>query len=265
MPGDLHSEIHILHQAVGTRPPSAYSDDDGRGHAYLTVVRRAPHERPLTVHDVTDATRHWRPSLFCNWKLSHLHIEESTHPQSVKVTFTFAPDEDLRWKQHSGYFARYHVDADAITKVLPTSWGWFIDRLHALSAREASALSSRRRARQTAADRKAADDYTKLVALIEEEVTADKAIWGTSERYAVETLARKLGLPRRTFERRMARARDGRSAAATIQEIRLELAYHLLPKYSTVKEMANRVGYDRSHFAKLFQERYGIHPSDRTR
>jgi transcriptional regulator GlxA family with amidase domain len=101
--------------------------------------------------------------------------------------------------------------------------------------------------------------------VIEQEATADDAIWGSSARYAIETLAQRLGLPRRTFERRLAKARDGRSAAATVQDLRLEMAFRLLPECSTVKEVANRVGYDRSHFAKLFQERFGMPPSDRTR
>ena len=260
MSAGLHSEIHIVHQAVGTRVPAPYSDDDGEGRTYLTIVRKGSKDRPLTVHEVTEALRHWSPSLFCDWQLTHLHIEESVYPRCIKATCTFAPDVDLRWKQHAGFFERYNDDAGQITAKLPHSWSWFIGRLRSPSSQ------SDRQSRGHEQSEKIKKEFLRaLFEIIDTSARAPDAIWSIADRFSVTSLARKYGLPRRTFERRIYEMTGGQSAAAVIQDIRLKLAFELLPKCATTKEVANRLGYSPSHFSKLYKARYGVSPSEHTK
>lgn len=265
MSAGLHTEIHIVHQAVGTRVPAPFADDDGEGRMYLMVVRKGSKERPLTVHEVTDALRLWSPSLLCDWQLTHLHIEESVYPRCIKATCTFAPDVDLRWKLHAGYFERYDDDAAQIAAKLPNSWDWFIGRLRSPSTPTASSQSDRQSRGHENSEQMKKAFHDALDEIIDADAKAPDAIWSTADRFSVSSLARKYGLPRRTFERRVYDMCGGRSAAAVIQDIRLKLAFELLPKCATTKEVANRLGYSPSHFSKLYKARYGVSPSDFTK
>lgn len=94
---------------------------------------------------------------------------------------------------------------------------------------------------------------------------ADAAVTAPAQRFGVAALARDVGMPRRTFERRIAEWNTGVSPADIIQEIRLKVAHALLPRCTTVKEVANRTGYSQSHFTKVYRARFGTNPSELTK
>ena len=86
----------------------------------------------------------------------------------------------------------------------------------------------------------------------------------TDSSYRIGDLARDLAYSQRQLER-IIKKETGFSPVGFVREIKLQKAYQLikLKKYATVAEVRYAVGIDSSsYFAKLFQERFGVKPSE---
>lgn len=85
-----------------------------------------------------------------------------------------------------------------------------------------------------------------------------------NNQFRVEDLAKKMNYSRRQIER-IIKKLTGLTPAGFIREIRLQRARILLEnrQFATIAEVRYAVGLDNaSHFSKIFQERFGVKPSE---
>lgn len=83
-----------------------------------------------------------------------------------------------------------------------------------------------------------------------------------AEKISIAQLARRVGLSRRTLERRFAEA-VGKSLGAALVDLRLARAEELLKRTTmSLADIAARCGfYDASHFSNVFRRMKGVNPS----
>lgn len=187
----------------------------------------------------------------------------------MKVVFTVAPRDDSSWRdiinpkwQSDAYFNSYGAVSPRIDTVLPCRWSWFASRVMERASGKKFKWPGSRTPIPAIQEEPL---YRELKARIDVLAKADDAIWATAKRFSVNALARDLGMPRRTFERRLEDWNTGVSPADIIHEIRLCIANEMLPQSTTVKAIANRTGYSQSHFTKVYRARFGTNPSEHTK
>lgn len=262
-----HDEIHIEHMAL---PGPAGSPVPP---TYRTVVRRDDDQPPLSVNDVTEMLWSWRPlsTDFRAWSLLDVDVLHNIDPPCIKVVAMIIPRDSTAWgsiinprMRVAAHNAAYDEAAPLIDAVLPRRWSWFATRVAERAHGKPFKWAATAR-RTPFPPIKEEPLYLQLKARIEALATAGDAIWGSAQRFSVPSLARDLGMPRRTFERRIAEWNTGVSPADIVQDIRLSVAHDLLPTSTTVKAVANRTGYSQSHFTKLYRPRFGMNPSERTK
>jgi AraC-like DNA-binding protein len=265
-----YDEIHIIHEAEGTREPSGV--EDGLGRSYLILIRKGARQRALSEGEVSEALRDWSPDLarLKGWRVSHLHVRGSDHPRCIKVVVSFARTrgggkgrEGAFRPPTATYFDSYDAIAHVVTALLPRVWRWFLDRADNRAQVIACTASEPGRTKARVAGPPVDNPlYVKLHGIIRGKVLDGGAIWAIADRFTLEVLARDLKRPRRTLERHLSNLYPARSPAVLIREIRLDIARELLATSATVKEVANRVGYSQSHFSKLFRAAFGTNPED---
>lgn len=260
-----HDVLHIEHRPL----PGPATCPVGR--TYCTVVRKDADQPPLSVNDIKEMIWLWRPisTEVHAWSLLNIDITTSIEPRCIKIIAMFISRGDGAWRHiidprmgWAAYHAAYDEAAPLIDGILPRRWSWFATRVMDRLAGKQVKWTGRKTPVSPVREEPL---YLQLKARIEALATADDAIWGSAQRFSVPFLARDLGMPRRTFERRIAEWNTGVSPADIIQDIRLSVAHELLPTSSTVKAVANRTGYSQSHFTKLYRPRFGVNPSERTR
>jgi len=245
-----YDEIHLLHAAEGAnivKPNAAVT--------WSKVIRRGVGEPYLTLEQIAAAISALEipPELTAPWTVRDRRVTATSQPRCLKVIFVFSPIDEIDWskllKTYDGfedYFASYASIVPRLELVLPATWAWFTTG----------------RGSAVVPPLTAADALRQRLTIIINRLTLEHgAIRGTGDRFKIERIARACGHRKRTFERRVS-AELGRSAADIVRDIRLDIARELLQSSRTVLEVANRVGYTPSHFAKLYQARFAVAPGN---
>lgn len=84
----------------------------------------------------------------------------------------------------------------------------------------------------------------------------------SNNKLLIPDIVKELAISKRTFERKLM-ALTGKSPKQYVNELRLQLAYHLIlsQKNLTVKEITFKVGFLKpEYFSYLFKQRYGYSP-----